>query len=132
LSPYSDRENVDEEVNLANGDVHVFIPLITIPERNGQKFTLGLPMDSHNTYTLQETTTANIGSIPGNAVTVAQVQWAPNPAVPQSWNIPELTATRNYMGNFPTDQQCGLGQGSPCGITLMYCTTNWVFTDDGS
>jgi len=45
--PYSTHEMVREDVALASGGLHVYIPILSLKGKGGQTFNLGWAHDSH-------------------------------------------------------------------------------------
>jgi RHS repeat-associated core domain len=88
--PYLSYESVREDINLSNGNVHFFIPLLTMPGRNGHGLSLGVHYNTKNWIVKSQVV------YPNHTV----VYWAPAPNG-GGWvaNLPSIGFAQNvYSG----------------------------------
>jgi RHS repeat-associated protein len=110
VQPYGTYDGVNENINLSNGNVNFHLPLLSLPQRAGRKFEIGIEIDS-KTWALN---IAYLGPQSYDAV------WQQDQRVP-------LVAP-NIRLSVPTLQTTG-----GLSTTFPYCRLNWIFTSgDGS
>lgn len=135
------EQNAHEQLSLSTGELNLFIPILSLPQRGGRSLTIGY-VHSSNTWAAKETSvtynqygTAN-GSNPQTwwLETYATVQYLPT-SQNNVWgdeslhlNIPTLSSDLVYAGGYDTAHGQPNGPAVP-NYTAAYCVTDWTFTD---
>lgn len=117
VMPYAPYDGARENIALVFGNVNVQIPLLSLPQRGGQNFTLGIVYDS-KVYSLRPFL------IPSQeAWTVSWNQDLFQPFALSYWrfSFPTLQATWEPAGTIPG------GDGSP--PQAQNCLTAFIYTD---
>jgi YD repeat-containing protein len=124
------REGTAEKVNLHNGALTMFIPVLTLPQKHGMKpLVLGYSYDS-NQYKVRETVSGSVSQYGIDDVTVlaeydayADTESITNSSTPFQLNIPRLVASTEYEGSgFVPSRVIDTYYN-------VYCLENYVFTD---
>jgi YD repeat-containing protein len=141
LPPASSKEGNAEVVNLNNGGLNLFLPIVAFPQRAGAALLqLGFTYDS-NQVNLQEVKNVSVENDTsddagiwenGGAELVDFInigeqtgQIAGVFSAPLDLNIPQLTGSLEYFGDWTYND----AQGSFEGAGPLYCVTNLAFRD---
>ena len=123
----------NESVNLSNGALTTYIPLLSIPQRGGWSLPLAFIHNS-NFYHLIISKTANGGQNSSDSnrfedVIRQDVYFGHNAGTGVFMsNVPRLAASIDYAGNW-THSSSFNGQSTVDSIMGIFCSTNFVFTD---
>ncbi|MGA7218825.1 MAG: RHS repeat-associated core domain-containing protein [Candidatus Sulfotelmatobacter sp.] len=126
--PYSTHEMVREDVGVATGGLHVSIPILSLPGKGGQTFSLEWTQDSHNII-LQEYDVADGwnyslgGSGAGALNPYDYITWLVSPDIYGYVTIPHLRAAWLFMGDYCLDQE------QACVNYPLFCNSSFVFRD---
>ena len=127
--PQAATEGTNEQVTLANGALHLFIPLLQIPQRGGWTLPIGYSYDSnylHNVQFVSVGGSVNTGDgypVPVDTFAYNEVFAGPNaPLV--AVNLPRLRNSTEYTGAIPQN-----GPEGPEENIHVFCVTNWTFSD---
>ena len=121
-------DGTGESVNLSNGALTVYIPLISIPQRGGWSLPLAYVHSSSNVHLRQ--TVANTPTWPTDGsnfytdkldFSTGMIQIEPAFDI----NLPRLQATKEYAGDYVWK----FDNGQAYAIMGRYCITNFQFTD---
>ena len=133
LLPQAATEGTNEQVSLANGALHMFIPLLQVPQRGGWTLPIGYSYDSnllHNVQQVQVSGTVNTedgvnGRVPVDFIHYSEVFEATNGEQVLTINLPRLRSSIEYTGAIPYKDALG----NPQQNIHSYCITNWMFSD---
>ena len=123
--PYSTHEILREDVALASGGLHVYVPIISLRGKGGQTFSLGWAADSHS-ITMQEFDEPTGWNSPQNGALNPYVftDWFVSPEVHGYVTIPHLRASWQFLGDY-----CDLiAEG--CVNYSLFCNSNFTFRDE--
>lgn len=129
--PGVSADGTDESVNLSNGGLTTYIPLLSVPQRGGWTLQLAL-INSSNEYYLQQAVSAQGQEIqynPGytDILTYSNQMVNPDPAF--KINVPRLQASEEYAGDKLWAGGTLGGSTSASGIWPSFCLQNFRFTD---
>jgi YD repeat-containing protein len=137
LPPASSKEGTAEVVNLNNGALTLFLPIVTLPQRAGAApLELGFTYDS-NQVNLQQILSDSVEAYPGPDGSAPEIvdylYYTDNTAqiegvfsAPLDLNIPQLSASLEYFGDYLQYDQFG---DDVAAYGPRYCLTNVTFRD---
>lgn len=124
-------DGTNESVNLSNGALTVYVPLLSVPQRGGWSLPFAY-IHSSDAYYLQQNLTTTPQQITGDG----EVGWYQNsfaykvqmehPSATFDINLPRLQASEEYAGDYLFKYA---STGDPYAIMGRYCLTNFRFTD---
>jgi hypothetical protein len=128
LEPNASAAGTNESVNLMNGSVNVFIPLISFPQRGGYPMALGYVHHS-NALTFQQATSLSSTSTGSGSSTILidEITYTDSLASYDpllNINLPRLQFSYEYVGSV-TVYAAGIQDHR----VAFFCATNFVFTD---
>ena len=123
-------DGTNESVNLSNGALTVYIPLISVPQRGGWSLPLAYIHSSNHNYLTQSVST-QAEELPEaywqNVFTFTDSMAYPSDALFEI-NLPRLQASQEYAGDYSFSSSLD-GDLQQTGLMGRYCITNFVFTD---
>jgi len=129
IAPHASSSGTSENINMMNGSLNVYLPLLSIPQRGGSSLNLGLVHKS-NSYTLAQHTSVSSTPDPsqGRGVVIDTIQYTDSMQdydEPLAINLPRLQFSYEYVG----DHDFTDGSGDIDSVGDVYCATNFQFTD---
>jgi RHS repeat-associated protein len=135
IPPHASATGDNESVSLAAGTNNLFIPALSLPQRNGWSMTLGY-VHSSASMTLNQRTTVQVQSVTSSGMPIWIDNYTYNdsmlPSTPSSLplqiNLPRLEASLEYVGDitmYSSSSQVPVAQAA------VFCMTNFRFSDWG-
>ncbi len=129
ILPQAATEGTNEQVTLANGALHMFIPLLQIPQRGGWTLPIGYSYDSNYLHNIQLVSVGGgVSNSDGYPVPVDSFSYdevfANSTDSLMAINLPRLRNSTEYTGAVPQNSLTG-----PEPNLHVFCVTNWTFSD---
>jgi RHS repeat-associated protein len=123
--PNSTHEIVREDVALATGNLHVYIPLLSLRGKGGQSFSLGWGADSHAINFLEYDTPPGWTDPSGVNHSFVYANWLPSPDLGGYVTVPHLRASWSFLGDY-SDYVGGTIHSN----YSLFCNSGFVFRDE--
>lgn len=132
--PHVPTYGADENVNLSNGALTTYIPLLSVPQRGGWSLPFAFVHSSSGYYLEQDLGTQTEFNSQGSCETgtvincfytkfsYASLMVHPDPIF--NVNLPRLQSSSEYVGDYVYRDAT-----SPVGFLQQFCVTNFRFTD---
>jgi hypothetical protein len=123
--PYSTHEIVREDIALATGNLHMYIPLFSLQGKGGQSFNLGWAADSHAINFLEYDNPPGWTDPSGANVPYVYADWVVSPEIGGYVTVPVLRASWSFLGNY-SDYVGGTIHAN----YSLFCNSSFVFKDE--
>lgn len=124
--PYSTHEAIREDIALASGDLHVYIPVFSLTGKGGQTFNLGWAADSHSINVQEFDVADGWNDYAGNLYPFVYADWVVSPEILGYVTVPHLRAAWQFQGDYA--QGCSTGMN--CQNFPLFCNSNFTFRDE--
>jgi RHS repeat-associated protein len=130
IAPQASSTGTHESISLSSGSNSVFIPALSLPQRNGWNLTLGY-LHNSNTWSMQQDTNVAAISIVTSGLPTWVDQYTYTDFLVNKFpgglqiNLPMLQASMEYMG----DAKLVDANGDQFAQNPVFCITNFIFTD---
>lgn len=127
--PGASTDGDNESVNLSNGALTIYVPLLSVPQRGGWVLPFGL-VNSSNGYYLQQGVSAvplyqnQDGQLDSWTTSFTYKVQMVHPDAGFQINLPRLQASEEYAGSWNITNA-----GTVVGLVERSCLTNFEFTD---
>ncbi|HEY6251760.1 MAG TPA: hypothetical protein VI685_17520, partial [Candidatus Angelobacter sp.] len=115
--PYAPYDGAQENISLVFGNLNLQIPLLSLPQRAGKNFTLGIVYDS-KVYSIRPFLIPSQGAW---TISWNQDMFQPLALLYWRYSFPTLQATWQVAGTIPPSQGTGIQQQN--------CLTAFIYTD---
>ncbi len=127
--PYTTHEIAREDISLATGALHAYIPIVSLQGKGGQTLNLGWAYDSRPYSLLEQDNSQGWNDPTGLLYPYNYAVWSVSPDALGYITYPHLRASWLFVQDYG-DFNCGSGGRSFCANYPLFCTANFVFRDE--